>query len=389
MDSASHITVAVKPELIKSKLKMGALEPGSILKLKIIELQGDRAVVDFGKFRTSADIKMPVTLGEELMVRVIETGDQLKLGVINRVQENPVSAELSGQRLTPPSAENLNQVQNDLSRILNQAADSAGGKNTPSSIFNIFEKLNAYFEPFELKDLITDLLPRLKSHLENSGIFFEKSLERIIYQVLEEKDLGSTRSLADLAEIRGVFTRDLKPNLLLLRHFIEEKGTLQKIFDPKTLAVLKGAIDTLLADMTRQQGRAVSQLLSAAPFQVYTFTLPLTEGDRTAKLKVFYEKKQKSGSRKGFRISLLLSMDQLGDIRTDFFQTGNDLSITFYVKAPSALVAIQENYRQLDELLHDLYDHIQFKVKVSGKKVRDFDRPDVHLAGNRRVDVRI
>ena len=389
MEINSQITISIKPDSPKLHLKMGALEPGSTLKLKIIGLQGDRALIDFGNFRTTADIKIPVTLGEELMVRVLEAGKLLKLAVINADQKNPLSAELSGQRLEAAPAENLNKVGHDLSRILNQAADSSGGKTIPSSIFNVLASLNAYFEPFELKEIIAELLPRLKSHFENSGIFFEKSLERIISQILEAKDGGSTKSLADLAEVKAVFNRDLKPNLLLLQHFIEEKETLQKIFGPRTLALLKGAIATLLSDIARQQGRAVSQLESADPLQVFTYTLPLKEGDQPAKLKVFYEKKQKSRSKKGFQISLLLSMDRLGDVRTDIFLLGNDLKITFYVTEPSAMIEIQENYQELDELLHDLFDQIQLKVKVSAKRIKDFDRPDVQMTGNRRVDLRI
>jgi hypothetical protein len=389
MAITSQITVAVKPEFYKSALKAGALEPGSTLKLKIIELKGDRALIDFGSFRTTADIKIPVTLGEELMVRVLETGKQLKLGVIIADQKNPLSAELSGGRLEAPPAENLNKLQNDLSRILNQAAGPSGGTKYPSSIFNVLATLNAYFEPFELKEIIAGLVSRLQSHFENSGIFFEKSLERIISQVLEDKDGGSAKGLADLSEVKSVFSRDLKPNLLLLQHFIEEKEALQKIFGPRTLAILKGAIDTLLSDITQQQGRAISRLESVDPFQVFTYTLPLKEGDQTARLKVFYEKKQKSGSKKGFQVSLLLSMDRLGDIRTDFSLLGKDLNITFYVTEPSAMIEIQENYPELEELLHDLFAQVQLKVKVSEKRVRDFDRPDVQMDGNRKVDLRI
>jgi hypothetical protein len=389
MEINSQITISIKPDAPKSHLKMGALEPGSTLKLKIIGLQGDRALIDFGSFRTTADIKIPVSLGQELMVRVLEAGKLLKLGVINADQKNPLSAELSGQGPEAPPAENLNKVGHDLSRILNQAADSSGGKTIPSSIFNVLASLNAYFEPFELKEIIAELLPRLKSHFENSGIFFEKSLERIISQVLEAKDGGSTKSLADLAEIKAVFNRDLKPNLLLLQNFIAEKETLQTIFGPRTLAILEGAIATLLSDIARQQGRAVSQLESADPLQVFTYTLPLKEGDPPVKLKVFYEKKQKLGSKKGFQISLLLSMDRLGDVRTDIFLLGNDLNITFYVTEPSAMIEIQENYQELSELLHDLFDQIQLKVKVSAKRIKDFNRPDVQMPGNRRVDLRI
>ena len=122
---------------------------------------------------------------------------------------------------------------------------------------------------------------------------------------------------------------------------------------------------------------------------MFTYTLPLKEGDQPAKLKVFYEKKQKSGSKKGFQISLLLSMDRLGDVRTDFFLLGKDLNLTFYVTEPSARAAIQENYQELHDLLHGLFDQIQLKVNVSEKRVKDFDRPDIHMAGNQKVDLRI
>ena len=273
--------------------------------------------------------------------------------------------------------------------MLNQVTHPSDGKNVPSSIFNVLASLNTYFEPFELKEFMAELLPRLKSHFENAGVFFEKSLERIISQVLEEKNGPPAKNLADISEIKAVFNRDLKPNLLLLQHFLEGKEPLQKIFDPNTLTALKGAVDSLLADIVQQQGRAVNQLDSTDPFQVFTYTLPLKEGNPPAKLKVFYGKKQKSGSKKGFQISLLLSMDRLGDVRTDLLLLENDLNISFYVTEPSTKTAIQENYRELDQLLHDLFDRIQLNVIVSEKRVRDFDRPDVQLTGNRRVDVRI
>jgi hypothetical protein len=123
-------------------------------------------------------------LGEELMVKVLETGKQLKLGVITVDRKNSMSPEISGQRPDLLPGENLNKIQNELSRILDQGTNLAGNKKIPSSIFNILATLNAYFEPFELKEIMAELLPRLKSHFENSGIFFEKSLERIISQVL-------------------------------------------------------------------------------------------------------------------------------------------------------------------------------------------------------------
>jgi len=279
MEINSQITIPIKPDAGKSHLEMSALAPGSTLKLKIIALNGGRALIDFGNFRATADIKIPVTLGQELMVRVLEAGRQLKLGVITPDQKNPMSPERMGHRLETLPAENLNTY--------------------------------------------------------------------------------------------------------------GDKETLQKIFDPKTLTILKSSINTLLTDITGQQGRAVNQLESADPFQVVTYTLPLKEGSQTARLRIYYEKKQKSGSKKGFQVSLFLSMERLGDIRTDFYLLENDLNITFFVTEPSTKIRIQENYSELRELLDSLFDQIQLKIKVSETKVRDFDRPIVQIAGDRQVDLRI
>jgi len=389
MDISSHITVAVTPEFYQSKMKTGALQPGSTLTMKVIELKGDRALIDLGNFRTTADIKIPVTLGEELTVKVMEAGKQLKLAVITPDPKSSIPAELSTQRSDMTPNKNLNKIQNDVTRMLNQVVNSSDGKKMPSSIFNILATLNAYFEPYELKEIISDLLPRFRSHFENSGIFFEKSLEQVISQVIEEKDGQLSQVLADRPEIKAIFHRDLKPNLLLLQHLMSEKETLHNIFGPGTLSLLKGTIDTLLADITQQQGRAVAQLDSADPFQVFSFTLPLKEGDQTARLKVFYEKKQKAGSKKDFQISLMLSMDRLGDVRTDITLSGRDLQVVFFVTEPSAKIKIYNNLKELDELLGPLFENIHLNVKVSEKRVKDFDRFDAFTAENRRVDVRI
>ena len=389
MTIASQITVAVKPQFYNTNLNTVPLGPGSTLKLKIIGLQGDRALIDFGHYRATADIKIPVTLGQELTVQVLEVGRQLKLGVITADQKTPLPTELLGQRPLTSPEEGLYKSQKALSQTLNQILRSSLGKNLDPSFLSTLDRLNSYLEPFDLKQIVHDLLPRLKSHLDNSGFIFEKSLESIISRVLEGGETPPAKSLADLADVKTVVHRDLKPNLFLLQAFIEGKETLQKMVDPGTVDSLKKAIESVLGDIGRQQGRAVSQLDSTDPFQMFTYTLPLKDGQRPAKLNVFYGKKQKSGSKKGFQVSLLLSMDRLGDVRADFYLLGSDLSVTFYVTKPSAMISIKEHYPQLEQLLGGLFDQIQLKVKVSEKRVKDFDRPVVPAAGNHRVDLRV
>jgi hypothetical protein len=189
--------------------------------------------------------------------------------------------------------------------------------------------------------------------------------------------------------VKYILNRDLKANLMALNLIMEDKEALQKFFNPRALTNLNNSINSLLSDITHQQGRAVGQQDSAEPFQVFSYVLPLKEGAQTARLKVYYQKKQKSGPNKGFRISLLLSLDRLGDLRSDFFLLDRDLSITFFVKDNSSKVNIQENLPELHGLLHGFFDQILLKVIVSEKKVMDFDREDLQVAGDRQVDLRI
>jgi hypothetical protein len=65
------------------------------------------------------------------------------------------------------------------------------------------------------------------------------------------------------------------------------------------------------------------------------------------------------------------------------------LNITFFVTELSTKTRIQKNYSKLQVLLNGLFDLVKLKVKVSEKKVRDFDRPAIPAAGDRNLDLRI
>jgi hypothetical protein len=389
MDDSSQITVSLKPELYQSVLKMNSFKPGSTVRLKVLELRGDRALIHLGKFRATADIKIPVILGEELQAKVLASGRQLRLRVINPEPKNPSPTDLVPQRQGFRSADRFRMIQTDLKQVINLAMDPQSGKKLPQSILNILSMLNSYFEPFSLKESIIELTPKLRSYLENSGLFFEKRFGEVIAGLLAENDTSSRKTATDLSDVKAFLARDLKANLLMLQQFAEDKETWQKFFDSRTQAILKSSIDTLLGDITHQQGRAVKQMAASESFQIFAFALPLKDGEQSARLKVFYEKKQKSESKKGFQISLLLSMNRLGDIRTDLFLLKNDLTMTFFVAEPSSKTIIQKNYAVLQELLNNFFDRVSLKVLVSKKKVMDFDHENVSPAGDKRVDLRI
>jgi len=388
MDITSEITVSMKPEQSESLLNENSFKPGSTLKLKILELRGDRALIDFGKFRATADIKVPVTLGEELRVKVLESGRQLKMSVIGPEQKKPHGTDSAPASWEDPMGHSLKKAQTDLKLILNQALKSQPAKSLPQSILIILNGLNSHLEPIDLRNIITNLMPRLKSYLENSGIFLEKYLEGLILKSLGSSESVTPKQLADLPDAKHILDYDLKANLMAMKFLMENGEALQKLFSPRALATLNHSINSLLSDITRQQGRAAGQLDSVEPFQIFSYVLPLKEDEQTARLKVYYQKK-KSDADKGFQISLLLSLDRLGDLRTDFFLLDKDLAITFFVKEESVKSKIQKNFLELQKLLHGFFNQILLKVIVSEKKVADFDHEDRQVSGDSRVDLRV
>ena len=61
----------------------------------------------------------------------------------------------------------------------------------------------------------------------------------------------------------------------------------------------------------------------------------------------------------------------------------------FFTKNDSTGANLQNNLPELHELLHGFFDQIRLNVIVSEKKVMDFDREDLQIAGQRQVDLRV
>lgn len=389
MDITSPITFTLKPELNKANRSLHTFQPGEILKLKVLELNGDRALIDFGKFRATADIKIPVTLGENLQVKVLESDKQLKLSIIKHGLENPLSKNQGAHDVNIINDDLLKKIQAGLKQISEQATQIQTDKQELSTFINVLNRLSSHFQSFDLKENIANLIPQLASYIENSGLFFEKRLENVISPFLDKNDALSNTELIDLPDLKRLTGHDLKANLLRLHDWVDNKETLQQIVNPKVISLLTRLIEPLLTDIATQQGRAIHQLESPEPFQMFTFTLPLKEDEEAARLKVYYQKKHPEGSQDGYRISLLLTMDRLGDVRTDFFLLDKELTITFYVKENAAKRELEQHYYSLKEVLDSFFDHIVLNVVVSENKILDFDREDMQLATDKRVDLRV
>lgn len=128
------------------------------------------------------------------------------------------------------------------------------------------------------------------------------------------------------------------------------------------------------------------------PVRVFLFSFPPRQDEKKAKLKIYYTGKNGTGvkDKKGNRLSLLLSMSRLGDIRADFFQMNNDLNVTFFVKSDDIKDRIESALSQLEKNLKESFDFLVLSVIVSRKKVVEFDTEDLPpQAAAGRLDVKV
>jgi hypothetical protein len=83
MEIGSLIRIALNAGAEKLFLGEMPLRAGDMLRLKVIDVREDnRALVDFGKFRALAEVAFPVSTGDELTVKVIDTKGQLRLTLV-------------------------------------------------------------------------------------------------------------------------------------------------------------------------------------------------------------------------------------------------------------------------------------------------------------------
>ena len=390
MDISSLIKAIFDPQLNRSAWVQDVIKPGDIFRLKVIDVKDNhRALVDLGKFRALAEVKFPVKPGAELVVKVTGTEGQLRLQLID-----PESRAVSGSKhvssqLKILSFELFDRIQSDIRQTVEKILKLPQSQLPPEPISRALATLDAHFESIDLNKNMEKWLPLLKSRLEDAGLFFEKKFADIIRQLADRPESDLARELTHSPEIKKILTQDLKPMLFMLKEYLETPDSISKILDAKSLSSFKGTLDMLLADISNQQSRAINRHELPDPFQVFSFVLPLKEDQKKAQLKLYCPKKKQDGSRAGFKISLLLDMDRIGEVRTDFFLMKKDLSITFFVNDDVSKKQFENHFEEISKSLNSLFDYLVLKAVVSEKKIQEFHHQELDLGGDRQIDLRI
>jgi hypothetical protein len=389
MDISSLIKAIFDPQMIRTAWVQEIIKPGDVFRLKVIEVKDNQqALVDFGKFRALAEVKFPVKAGAHLLAKVTGTEGQLRLQLINPESRAPVGGKNDSGQLKILSFELFERIQSDIRQALRHISKLPDSQMPPEHIARALTTLDAHFESIALNRNMEKWLPVIKSRLEDNGLFFEKKLADTIRFLADRSAPDLTKDLVRYPEIKKILTQDLKPVLFMLREYLETPDSISKFSDSKSLSSFKGTLDMLLADIVNQQSRAIQRHELPDPYQVFSFLLPLKENRKKAQLKLYCPKK-KNASRAGFKVSLLLDMDRIGEVRTDFFLMKKDLSITFFVKDDVSKTHFDKHFEEIRESLSPLFDYLVLKTVVSEKKIHDFHHEDLDADTDRQIDLRI
>jgi UDP-N-acetylglucosamine transferase subunit ALG13 len=391
MDISLLLKAIFDPQINRSALIQQIIKPGDVFDIKIIEVKDDqRALVDFGKFRALAKVQFPVRAGADFVAKVTDTAGQLRLQVIEPDTRTAGGDKAVSNRLEILSFDLFNKIQSDIKQAAQHILHPPAGSDLPPPhISRALAALDAHFASLNLNQDLAKWLPLIKSYIENTGFFFEKKMADLILQFTRGQDTGNIQELIRDPRIQSIMGRDLKPILLMLKAYLDTPDMEVRFPDAKELAQFKGTVDMLLSDIHNQQSRAVHKHELADPYQVFSFTLPLKENEEKARLKLYCPKKKSGSAETGFKISLLLELNRIGELRTDFFLLDGDLSITFFVKDDASKTNFEHHYKEIRDSLNSLFNYLVLKTVVSEKKIQEFHHADLDIDSDRQVDLRI
>jgi len=231
-------------------------------------------------------------------------------------------------------------------------------------------------------DKLVKIVRSLRSLIDRHRLPAGEKVDRALTTVESAALAPRTATAAALTSGRNL--ERLLPDLTLLREFIEFQRTeLNDTLD--ILRNLAGRADTETETGDRpgsERGRP------AEPVQVVTFSLPMEEGKKPARLKVLYPLKQNAAGGAGFRVSLLLSMDRMGSVRTDIYAHERHLDVNFSTETEPARRHIDGRLSRLRKILNGPFDTINLTTAVDEKSITAFEYEDLDLSDDRVVDLK-
>lgn len=370
------------------------LQPGDRLTGRVLRVEQDgKVLMDLGGSRALARLGFPVQAGQNLPLQVVENGAVLHLQVDPAKTGGKPAAALPtpnfDQALTPSDRDQLIGL---VRQLIGRPTPTPPQHGLPDGVKDALVRMMSLFEPVPVEAAARDLSKWVKSAVEDRGLLLEKKLGEVVSESRPGTDPLSEKAMQHQLT-RAIITRDVKSQLLMLRHYLQSPGeqahVMEKL-DAKSAAFLRHAVGQLLGHIEAQQELALPRWADGEAQQVFIHTLALQEQENPLKLKIYYPRREgRTGTKGPHRIALLLNMDHLGLLRVDLSMQDRMLQVVFYTAHQKALDLIGTEAKSVSDSLTGLFDHVAVDCFISRDKIADFDNEDVKRGGGGRIDLSV
>lgn len=363
------------------------LKPGDVLSVRVLEVfENRRARVDLGRFRALADIGFPVAAGDELRVRVLETGGQLRLQVTAAPRDLAPDAPAGGP-VRMAALESLQSVRARIDQVAGASQRRTDAPPLPIELRQAAAALRLFLEPIDPRSNPEALAHRLRDFSEDSGLFLERRLAAAVQRTAGGAGEAAAPGGGSTENLERILSTDLKSRLLFIKGFLDGAVGRPLVHGSRDIAGLAGAAADLLADIRAAQEQMAKPDAPPAPFQTVHFDLPVAGERGRASLKVAYGRRPAAGREAGHRAAILLELDRMGAVRADLNLQSARLRVAVFVGNNGLRDRIQRHAAELREALAPFFEHVAFQVSVSARRIARFASEDWRPAGETQVDV--
>lgn len=369
-----------------------ALRKGDRLTGRVLQIDADgRALIDLGGFRAKAQVGFPIHAGQALQLRVVQEGSPLHLQADVQRAPRPV-LELPRldftQVLTVAEHKQLAHLMDRISNLPNVQWDKLPNATT---LLEAMRHIKAVFDHLPVDKPTAQLAKWLKVGFEDRGVLFEKKLADAVMSASQVPETGND---VKANPVRHVMTRDLKPQLMALKSFLQSSTPLEMLgarIADDDLEFARHSVSKMLSHVIQQQERVVRNAREGELFQVFTHMLSFDEQRHPVQFKVFYPKREgrDPSDSPHHHIALLLNMGRLGPVRADLSMVEGHLKVRFFVSN----TAVQERFERKMETLYAAlgayFDEIALVIRVSEEKIRQFDQHQQDESPLGRIDIKV
>ncbi len=354
-------------ELEKTLFNIKALKVGDKVRAKVLAKQGQESLLDLSGFRIKARMKFNVNVGEELTLRVVEKGENIKFELVreSEVNENVVKIVKEVLKSSKLTSDVEKAFENIKLLVDSRKIDKASMEKLLKDIFvkpassdfqtqirnNILEFINSKEENSLLK--IIKFLTSLFSK-EEAEKLSEQNIKKLLNKVLKENNKEIKSLLKGKGDFELLKDRIMGNRELSLKNSESVKEGLNRLI--KSVELIKNH------NLSLKESSSHNPSLNITSFIIPIFS---SFANKVNFAKVDYKRENKGKNFKLERISLLLNMSSLGRLIVNLKKVGRVLHLEFLTENEDSKKRLSEEIDSLKKGLSPYFDSILTKFNIS------------------------